>query len=289
MPQLYKGFTDSVGNGGIIEKVDANGAIWSFGDNDSPLITAKYGKEYSPGLLAGKTTQTVFEISATANYPLGTKVKFPDRREFIYCKAGGVELAPALMCQAPVQVANYTEQVQTAYGWSKGATTGTILITTGATPAANAWAEGYMIVNKGTGLGQAYRIKSNTSHATIPTVVLYDPIVTAFAATSEITIVASPFNGTIVAPATTLTGIPVGVPLLTVTLGYYYWSQVKGPCAMTVDTGDTVVIGEPVGSAGTNAVAGAIGVGVTTEGHYGRLMSLNVADETALVWLDLGL
>lgn len=30
--QIYKGFTDGTGNGGIMEKVNANGSIWYFGD-----------------------------------------------------------------------------------------------------------------------------------------------------------------------------------------------------------------------------------------------------------------
>jgi hypothetical protein len=32
MGQLYKGFTNSTGNGGIMENTNANGAIWYFGD-----------------------------------------------------------------------------------------------------------------------------------------------------------------------------------------------------------------------------------------------------------------
>lgn len=273
----------------IREFIDNSGVIFNFGDNSSPLKVAFFGDIVQSGLLASQATQNIYTQSVTQKYPLGSKLTMADRREFIYSKAGVTALGKALMCQAPVQITNYSEQVQTGYGWASAATTGTILITTGATPAADAWKDGWMIVNKGTGLGQAYKIKSNTSHATIPTVTLYDAIVTAFAATSEITIVSNPFNGAIVCPVTTVTGIPIGVPVIAVTEAYYYFGQVKGPCPMTVDTGDTVVIGEPVGAAGINAVAGAIGIATTLEGRYGRLMSLNVADETALVWLDLGL
>jgi hypothetical protein len=58
---------------------------------------------------------------------------------------------------------------------------------------------------------------------------------------------------------------------------------------MTVDTGDTVILGNPVGFPSTNAVAGACGV-ISTTGTgniYGNCMTVGVADETALVFLTL--
>jgi len=280
--------------------IEAVGKI-DFGDIDDDIYSGmmrllkRYftngmdNTQYRGGLLNTGTVQTEWEISAIKNYVLGTKMIKPDGREFIYAKAGATGLGKALMHQSSVSIANYYEQVQTAYGWAIGATSGTVLITTGATPTANLWTDGWMCCNKGVGLGQLYKIATNTAHATIPTVTLYDPIVIAIAAASEISIIANRFAGTIVCPVTTLTARPVGVPLVAVTALYYYWSQVKGPAPMTVDTGDTIVIGEPVGSAGTNAVAGAVGVGTTTEGHYGRALTIGTADETAIIDLDLGL
>lgn len=241
------------------------------------------------GMLADGVAQDVYTQSATQNYEIGTKRIKPDGREFIYAKAGTPALGKALMCQGPVQVANYVEQVQTAYGWAIGAVSGTVLITTGATPTADLWKDGWMVCNKGVGLGQLYRITGNTAHATIPTVTIADPIVIAIAAASEITIITNPFKGTIVAPVTTLTAAPVGIPLIAITALYYYWSQIKGTVPITVDTGDTLTVGEPCGAAGTNAVAGAAGVATTTEGHYGKVLYIGTADETAIVNLDLGL
>jgi hypothetical protein len=55
---------------------------------------------------------------------------------------------------------------------------------------------------------------------------------------------------------------------------------------MYVDTGDTLTIGEPVGSPGTNAVAGAVGGATTLEGRYGKAMSIGAADEIALINLN---
>ena len=58
---------------------------------------------------------------------------------------------------------------------------------------------------------------------------------------------------------------------------------------MTVDTGESVVIGMPVTHPATSAVAGACGPCVTLENRYGNVMRVGDADEIAIVNLDLGL
>ena len=245
------------------------------------------------GLVTGQTAiQSVYAQSATKNCTLGTKLREVDTgREFCYSRAGGVALARGYMTESAVAVANYDNEVQTAYGWAVGATSGYVLITTGATPAADYFADGWLCVQDGTGEAQAYPILSNTSHATILYITLKPghSVVTAWPAESELTLLKNPFDSTIVAPVTTLTACPAGVPIVPVTECYYYWSQVKGPCPMFVDTGDTITIGEPVGAAGTNAVAGAVGVATTIEGRYGRAMSIAAQGECAMINLDLGL
>jgi len=245
------------------------------------------------GMVSGQTAlQSVYAMSATKNCTLGTKLREKETgREFDYARAGGVNLSKALMTQSAVPVANYLEQVQTAYGWAVGATSGYILITTGATPAVDYFADGNVVVNQGTGIGGMFPILSNTSHATILYVELKPghPVNVAWVAASELSLIKNPFSDTIVCPVTTLTAPPAGVPIIDVTACYYYWSQVKGPCPLLVDTGDTITIGEPVGAAGTNAVAGAIGVATTVEGHYGRAMTIATAGEPAIINLDLGL
>ncbi len=111
----------------------------------------------------------------------------------------------------------------------------------------------------------------------------------AWPAASEVSLVKSPFKATVVAPTTTLTSTPCGVPLIDVTATYFYWSQVKGPCPLYVDDGDTLTLAEPVGSPGTSGTAGTCGIATTIEGRYGRAMTIGAADEIALINLDLGL
>jgi len=239
------------------------------------------------GLVSGQTAlQSIYAYSATKNCTLGTTLL---RKEtgcgFVYSQAGATQLEKGLMTQALAPVANYLEEVQ-AVAWVIGALSGTGTITTGATPTANYFEDGWMIVNKETGVGYAYPILSNTSHATTITVVLKPgyPIIVATDNTSEFSFIKSPFKQTIVTPTTTLTAQTAGVPLIQVPIDNYFWAQVKGPCPMTVDTGETLVIGEGVCNGDT--VAGAVTEAITLKTHWGNAMTIGAADEIALINLN---
>ena len=247
------------------------------------------GSIISGGML-GNTVPNVYAENEDQLATIGSKLRMVDGREFIYCKNGAAEIGIAKMAQAEAVTGQWNEEVQTAYGMAIGATSGIVLITTGATPSVNEWAEGWLLVNKGTGIGQMHRIQTNTSHATLPVVSLYDAIVTAFPAESEVSIIKSNFMDTIVVNAAAgLTAHAIGVPLLTVTASYYYWSQTKGPAPLMVDTGDSVSVGFPVTHPATAAVDGTCGPCVTLENRYGDVMWVGIADEPCIVNLDLGL
>jgi hypothetical protein len=251
------------------------------------LIDGIDGDIISGGLLAGGTAQGILEESATQNYVLGTLKRDRYGRKFRYCKNGAVALVAGYMTQGPAVVTNYTEEVQTGYANAIGSTSGNILITTGATPAADLFKDGWMVVNKGAGIGQIRRILTSGSHATIIPLTWEGGLEVATTATSEITLIQSVYKASIVMPVTTPTNIPTGVPLIGVTIAYYYWSQTAGPAPVIVDTGETVVIGQPVGLPGTSAVPGACGVNVTITTRWGRVMFVAAAAEPALVDLQL--
>jgi hypothetical protein len=162
------------------------------------------------------------------------------------------------------------------------------LVTTGSSIANGDLADGWLIVNKVTGLGHAYAIANNTwlTGDTVMYVELYEPVRADLAATSEITMRKNLYNKVIV-NATTPTGLATGVPNIAIPASYYGWIQRKGPCAMTVDTGDTLTIGCACGGPGTAAVAGTVGVFAATEPFYGSVITIGAADETALIDLML--
>jgi len=234
----------------------------------------------------------VYGESVTQLADIGTILRMPgkDGRAFIYCKAAAAEIGIAKMAQAEAITSQWVDETQTAYGWTTGDIANTCLITAGSTPTVDEWKDGWMIQTNGTGLGQMHLIVGNTSHATLPVVTLYKAVVTDIPAAGQLSFLKSNFLDTIVVDKTAgLTAHAIGVPLITVTASYFYWSQVKGPCPLTVDTGETVSVGFPVTHPATCAVDGTCGPCVTLENRYGDVMYLAAADKIAVVNLDLGL
>ena len=251
------------------------------------LIDGIDGDLISGGLLAEGTAQGLLEENVAQQYVLGSKKRDRYGRVFRYTKNGAVALVKGFMTQGPAVVANYTEEVQTGHGIAVGLSAGNILITTGATPAANLFKDGWLVVNKGAGIGQVRRILTSGSHATIIAVTFEGALEEAIAVTSECSLIQSPYKDVIVMPVTTPTNIPTGVPLIAVTAAYYFWSQVAGPAPVIVDTSETIVIGQPVGLPATSTVPGACGVNVTITTRWGAVMFVAAAAEPALINLQL--
>jgi hypothetical protein len=147
----------------------------------------------------------------------------------------------------------------------------------------NQYNQGMLHFNKATGLGGFYPILEHTNTVT-PLITLLEPLAEAIDTTTEITLSLNVHNGIIVAP-TTLTAPVVGVPVIDLTASYYGWIQTAGDVAALVDTGDTLVIENPVGYPQTIAGAGAFGVPAVTDPILGYVRSVNVAAEYALIRL----
>jgi hypothetical protein len=148
--------------------------------------------------------------------------------------------------------------------------------------------DGWMVVNKSTGLGYAYPIKWNQylTSDTLMEIELYEPLRVATATTTEVTLVKNPWADIVVMP-TTAAGIATGVPAVVIPASYYGWVQTKGICAMTVDASDTLVVGAAVGKPGTNGTAGGVGIPAITTQIWGHCIYIAATGETALINLNL--
>ncbi len=224
---------------------------------------------------------------------VGSKFASADGREFVLVQNGGTALGSGVGVQGPVPITNTT-------GLSP-ATTGTtgysaaypiaaaiggkvIQIASGATAIlANQFQGGYLNVVESTGLGQTLKIASNTAASTTSAVVftLEDAFTVATGTGSRFTLTLNPYgsrfgtdystNGVIISPATTLTGMVVGVtlypiPASTATVASFGFIQTKGLCAVlgssTVAVG--LQVGLPSGTAGavvTQTDAGTTPIG----------------------------
>lgn len=224
----------------------------------------------------------------------GSRWNSADGRQFALVQNAGTQILPGVVVQGPAAQAN-------AVGLSPATTSTTgysasfpiaasiggkvIQIATGATAVlANRFAGGYLNVVEGTGLGQTFKVASNSAASTTSALVvtLEDPFTIATSTDSRFTLTINPYgslhgtdfttDGVIITPATTLTGQVLGVslyplPASTATVASYGFVQVKGPVAILA--GDTTALGRdvmvPDSSAGrviSYAVANGTRVGV---------------------------
>ena len=248
---------------------------------------------YPRGLILGdvsQPTQSIYEQSATQQYHLGTKLVYSDGRCFRYARNGGDALAKCYMTTSEALNARSTEELQSTYGTSAevGDYEIDIDVTTAGTWVEDEYADGMMVVNKDTGIGDIYKIianKINGSDDTLMRVLLETPIRTALDATSELTLVKNAWREVDVMP-TTVEGTPTGVPLIAVTANYFCWLQTGGYAPLYVDDSDTIVKGNVVGPGGTDA--GAVeAVGADTTYAYGVAVYVAAADEVAIIDLKL--
>ena len=232
--------------------------------------------------------QWIYSSSATQKYALGAVLDLPDGRKFRYAYNGGVILYKALMATAAAIETKWESEVQTAKTAAVGAYDIPVLITTASSLAAHEWDEGWFNCESGLAgaIGDMYKIKSHTVHATAVTINIEDigGVRTTLDANQVCTIIRSEYMAVIVAAATAITGKAVGVPLVDIPINEYCWLQTRGPCPLIVDTGETYVLGEPVGyTSGGITVAGTAGKTAVDDATWGHALTNSAAAEAGIV------
>lgn len=230
----------------------------------------------------GGFAQGIYQQSSRQLEELDTVRELADGRVFAYAQAGASDLAVGKLTQGAAPSANANDETLAA-SVSLGATE--ISVTFGGAVTADFYKDGWLWINDDTGEGYAYRVKGHPAGTSAVIVSLKDPIrCAATAGASTVSAVQNRQKLVIVAP-TTLTGIPVGVPIIPVTAGNFFWNQVKGPCPVL--TQGTIVIGNVVGPSAS--AAGAVAALATTDiiGPVGDVMSVNATTEYSLVNLAI--
>ncbi len=247
---------------------------------------------YDQGTIFGPQsapTQSIYEASTTQKHRLGAKFIDGDRI-FRYAKnSSAATLSKALMNQTQVVETKTQAIVQTGHTWAVGDISGTMLVTTGGTFAANEFTDGWLLANKVAAVGDIYKVLASeitVGADTIMKLELETPIRTAISATTELSLMPNRWYDVVVFP-TAHTGYAAGVGLVDIAASSYGWLQTGGPAPLIVDTAETVVIGDTVGNAAATAVAGACGVRVTLEQSWGNVLQVAPAAEPALVNLTI--
>jgi hypothetical protein len=237
--------------------------------------------------------QGVYEEKVTQETDLGRFIDFQDGRRFRYCQADAA-ITRGHMAAAGAVVANDNTVTQTAMTVALsngyiGEKEVSVLLAAATT--AHLYADGFLSIEGGLGLGYLYRIKDNKAGGALYTtpciLTLYDPIVIALDATSIISLTKLKYKDVVVAP-TTVVREPIGVPLIDITDNYYFWAQTRGPALIVVDDSDTVVTGQFVMGGDTDA--GACEPVTATSSvivPYGKVVQVAAADTYALIDLQL--
>jgi hypothetical protein len=218
---------------------------------------------------------------------LGWAVRTRDGRTFRFCRMGAVAGVAGSVYQASAPVANHLALTPSAA--AIGATG--VSLTLGATAATqNQYAEGWLQVDTTPGNGIMYGVDSHLAISSSGTGTINltkdDAIQVALTGSSRVGLIANPFADIIVCP-TTVTNIPVGVPLFAIPIGQYGWVQTWGPCAVLIN--GTPAVGAAVVISGTTS--GAVDVGTVAAElntrHIGWMMQVGVSTKNNAVMLRL--
>lgn len=228
--------------------------------------------------------QGMFTSSANPQQQLGTRGFDALGRVYRYVQAGAVDLIAGNVIQSPAVIAGHlTLAVNTT---SNGTSIGSLSfsVTCASSVAANLYADGYAVIATGAGQGVGpYVIQSHAAVSTGATGVfnlyLEDAMVVAITTTSKISLIANKYNDVIQMPATTATGVIVGVATYVITATQWGWIQTWGPC--NVLGADTTAVGAWVYGPATacGQASGFTAATLLTGQVIGHMMQTNVAGQ----------
>ena len=251
---------------------------------------------YPKGVIFGDTSEPLhneYEQSASQKYHFGTLLEYSDGRMFRYGQAGGDALSKALMTQGPALTTNIVAETQGTSGTSVEIGDQEIIVdvTSASGITDNSLADGSLIVETSTGIGDLYKILAcELLTATTARILLERKIRTAWAAGTVISMMPSEYDGVLVVPDTAASSdnVATGVPLIAVTEAYYCWLQTGGRCPLIIDTSETPAVSNNVGRPTSCQVPGACGVQTAgTFGIWGQVVYTAGEGKAAIIDLCL--
>ena len=228
---------------------------------------------------------TSYTVAPSGIY-LGQRFPGQNGKEFALSLAGASALVVGNLIQSSANDTQFDDMAVPA-ATSIGDTS--VTITNGTTSVtANQYVGGSLLVSVTPGLGEEYTIVGHgtATNGSSWTLQLDRPLRTAWTTSTKVSVRRSPFSGVIQFPATTQTGIPVGVAIYAIPAGEYGFIQTKGIASVLSDGSTFAVgsmVGTPSGTAGCITVAAA-GTTKTIVGH-----SLRAAASGKTIQVDLKL
>jgi len=226
--------------------------------------------------------------TAAQKHQLGTRMQFPDGREYRYTANGGSAIAEGLLVAAEALVAHHGSDGDLAVATTAAGST-TISVTVEGTAAAkDLYKEGYLWFNlAATSVHEFYKIKKHDAFGTsgAATVTLDEQAGLHQAVTNgtdTVGMMKSPYKDAIVATAA-IAERPIGVTVNNFTADYYGWIQTKGISVAKID--GTPALNSPLGPS-SNHAGQLLVIGADTTGPVARVHSLaGIDNEFAVVML----
>ena len=221
-----------------------------------------------------------FEITSDVRQPFGTIMEMPDGQEFVYARAGALDLAIARVMQESVVVSGHETALAVYQTTAIGATE--VKLTNATTAMTKDMYAGGTIFIKD---GQCLKIKSHPAEATgsgtvVMTLEEGSALKVALTTASRVGLRKHKCDGVLIAPIS-FTGVVAGVTVCAVTALYCCWLLTKG--RGSVLTNGTLVLGRAVNRSETTP--GAVDVyplnSVDTSGQQPMLGFVETVGATA--------
>lgn len=251
-------------------------------------LNARFAKFGGPLMLEGND---VYTTDTTKQHPLGTRAYADGGKIFRYALAGGSTLTAGNLLQAAAVDTQFTDMAVLAspivlpYNGIQ-----TVNVTNGSTTVVpNQYVDGQLLVSVTPDLGSEYTILGITGTLTTggALVVTVDhPLATAWTTSTKVTMKPSPYAGVVQFPASSQTGIPVGVATYAITNAQYGWVQTHGQASVASD-GQTFAVGSDVGTPSATAGCVTVYAAGTTHARVGFVQQASNIGKQISVFLQI--
>ena len=206
--------------------------------------------------------EKVAQSTRIGGLALGTRMMLPDGRIFVHSRAGATALVAGKLYQGKAGETNtiFISTLATATG-VVGDKTITVTVS-GTVLAEDTYADGYITLHTGTGIGSVYKVKSHPEADASTCVVALEPsdgLVTAVAGgTTTAGMRKNEFDSVLLTTADTVgVNFIAGVAPAVADANDYCWIQRRGAC-LCLEDNSTAIVGLPVTA--STVTAGAIGL-----------------------------
>lgn len=204
---------------------------------------------------------------------VGAKSYGPQGQIYRYSLTGTTALVRGNLLQAAAQDTQFENMGVAAQAIALGGSVQTVTITNGnTTVTANQFDGGSVAVYTTPDGGSEYTILGHTTGTATQTltVVVDRSLQTAWTTATKVSMKRSPWSGVIQAPASTQTGIPVGVAIYAIPANSYGWVQTHGVASVLSD-GSTFAVGSEVGTPSGTAGCVTVYAAGTTHARVGSV------------------